>query len=168
MAPQVEDIEFWTTGDSFPNFKVLYCDLVFVIEEKTYWLDPNHISQSDPIVDSAAAYADHYSWVEDHQFRRRRRFTLKANRAQSFQPQAANGELLDMVPGLNQVGLTVEVVARSIRSGYGAKPMHLGRDQSAGLYDWINRLSPVKLTGPQLSAIRNKHSELSSRRDVNV
>jgi hypothetical protein len=157
-------MEFWATGDSFPNFKVLECDLVFVIDEKTYWLDPNHISQSDPVVDSAAAYADHYSWVEDHQFRRRRRFTLKADRTHSFQPQTSNGELLDIVPGLNQIGLTEHVVARGIQSGYGAKPMHLDRDQSAGLYDWLDRQSPVKLTGPELSAIRDKHPELSSRR----
>lgn len=164
IAPKVGDIEFWVTGDSFPDFRTLHCDLVFVIDEKRYWLDSNSMSPNDPIVDSEAAYADHYSWAEDHPFRRRKRFTLKANRAQSFQPQTANGELIDIVPGLVQIGLTVEVVARGIQSGYAAKPMQLNREHSAGLYEWINRQSPVKLTGPELSLIRDKHSELSSRR----
>jgi len=105
MAPDVEDIEFWTTGDSFPNFTALYCDLVLVVEEKSYWLDANYISPGDPIVDSEAAYRDHYSWAQDHPFHRRKRFTLKANRSQSFQPQDADGELVDIVPGLVHIGL---------------------------------------------------------------
>jgi hypothetical protein len=163
MAPEVEDIEFWTTGDSFPNFTALYCDLVLVVEEKSYWIDANYISPSDPIVDSEAAYADHYSWAEDHPFHRRKRFTVKANQSQSFQPQDGNGELVDIVPGLVQIGLALEVVARGIQSGYAAKPMQLSPEHAAGLYDWIKLKSPVKLTGPQLSAVRGRHSELSSR-----
>ena len=163
MAPEVGDIEFWMTGDSFPNFTALYCDLVSVVEEKSYWLDANYISPSDPIVDSEAAYADHYSWAEDHPFRRRKRFTLKANSAESFQPQDANGELVDIVPGLVQIGLATELVARGIQSGYGAKPMQLSREHAASLYEWISRKSPVRLTGPQLGAVRGMHPELSSR-----
>lgn len=164
MSPEEGDIEFWMTGDSFPHFTALYCDLVLVIDEKRYWFDSNNIAPNDPMVDSEAAYADHYSWAEDHPFRRRKRFTLKANPSQSFQPQTTDGELIDIVPGLVQVGLTAEVVARGIKSGYAAKPMQLNREQSAGLYDWINGQSPVKLIGPQLSLIRDKHPKLSSRR----
>lgn len=164
MSPEVDDTEFWMTGDSFPHFTALYCDLVLVIAEKRYWLDSNSISPSDPIVDSEAAYADHYSWAEDHPFRRRKRFTLKANPSQSFQPQNANGDLIDIVPGLFQIGLVPEVVAQGIKAGYAAKPMPLSGQHAAGLYDWINRHSLLKLTGPQLGAIRDKHPELSSRR----
>src|SRR5450759_1199149 len=60
MSPQVGDIEFWVTGDAWPSFTSLFCDLVLVIESKNYWSQSNQIDRADPLVDSEAAFADHY------------------------------------------------------------------------------------------------------------
>lgn len=34
MTPQEGQINFWVSGDTFPNFSQLFCDLVFVVERK--------------------------------------------------------------------------------------------------------------------------------------
>lgn len=59
------------TYGSRVNINKLCCDLVFTIaqdiDETNTWLDANHISKNDAIVDSEEAYTD-YRWVElgDH------------------------------------------------------------------------------------------------------
>ncbi|HEU4386577.1 MAG TPA: hypothetical protein VFV34_02185, partial [Blastocatellia bacterium] len=37
MSVKEGDITFWVSGDTFPDFKHLWCDLVFCIESKLYW-----------------------------------------------------------------------------------------------------------------------------------
>jgi hypothetical protein len=54
---------FWVSGDTFPNFNNLYCDLVFIIKEKTYWKNANTIDRTDAIIDTDEAYLDHYRWA---------------------------------------------------------------------------------------------------------
>jgi len=84
--PEPLDINFWLTGDTFPNFDRLFCDLVFVIAERTMWRDNNSIQQADPMVDSDAAYEDHYRWAGQHRYTRCKCFTLKADSHMSSQP----------------------------------------------------------------------------------
>jgi hypothetical protein len=101
MKPEEEDTIFWVTGDKFPGFSHLFCDLVFVIQEKVYWEKANFISESSEIIDSHEAYIAHYQWAgREHYFQRRRRYTLKADPKRSFQPQNCDGSLIDIVPFL--------------------------------------------------------------------
>ncbi len=55
MKPSEGDINFWVSGDSFPNFSHLYCDLVFVVAEKAYWKSANTIDRDNAIVDTDEA-----------------------------------------------------------------------------------------------------------------
>jgi hypothetical protein len=63
---EVGDINVWVSGDRFPEFRSLYCDLVFVVARKCPWTDANDPSRHDPIVDSDEAWADHYRWYTQH------------------------------------------------------------------------------------------------------
>src|SRR5947207_15715409 len=51
MHSAVGDINFWVSGDHFPNFTHLWCDLVFVVAEKTHWEKANDINVDDPLID---------------------------------------------------------------------------------------------------------------------
>jgi hypothetical protein len=53
MKPSVGDINFWVSGDTFPNFSHLYCDLIFVVAEKVYWEFANTIDRDHNIVMSS-------------------------------------------------------------------------------------------------------------------
>src|SRR5215216_883751 len=80
MTPEVGQINFWVSGDAFPAFTRLWCDLVFVVQDKIYWAARNHIAPDDPMVESPAAFSDHYVRMpKDHPYKKRERFTLKAN-----------------------------------------------------------------------------------------
>jgi hypothetical protein len=161
MRHQIGDINFWVTGNSFPNFSHLYCDLVFVVERKMYWNDPNNIDRNDPIIDSGEAYIDHYQWAFQHRFNRRRRFTLKADRHQSFQPQDANKNLIDILPLLIDEGLSVEVLRKKSRAGYNSQPIPLG-NVAGVLYEWLSSNARIKLTGEVLELIRRNNVQLAS------
>jgi hypothetical protein len=85
MIANVGDINFSVSGDSFPNFSHLYCDLVFVVAEKVSWENANTIDRNDVIVDTDEAYNDHYRWaMHQHYLKRRRRYTLKTDSERSF------------------------------------------------------------------------------------
>ncbi len=162
MRPKVGQINFWVSGNCFPNFTQLYCDLVFVVAEKQYWTLANSIDSDDPIVDSDAAFNDHYRWASQHHFRRRHRYTLKADPDRSFQPQTADGNLLDIVPILLDAGLSLPMLTKGLRAGYQSKPMRLDSPVASHLYDWLCHEPAVALKGDQLAALRASHPELSS------
>ena len=163
MSPQVGHINFWISGDTFPDFSSLYCDLVFVVAEKLYWENPNTIKASDPIVDTDEAYNDHYSWFEQHHYQRRRRFTLKADPESSFQPQNIYQELIDIVPFLVEEGFSLTQLRKNLRSGFNSKPMGLGLIATK-LYSWLNQYANVKLSGAKLQKIRQENPYLTSAR----
>src|SRR5690349_2512465 len=52
MSPAGGDINFWVSGDTFPDFTRLSCDLVFVVAQKLYWSYANTIEPADPLIDS--------------------------------------------------------------------------------------------------------------------
>jgi hypothetical protein len=107
---EVGDINVWVSGDRFPEFSSLYCDLVFVVARTCPWTDANDLSRHDPMVDSDEAWADHYRWYPQHPLKRRSRFTLKADPDRSFQPQTGSGDLIDIVPCLREHGITLDGV----------------------------------------------------------
>jgi hypothetical protein len=51
------DINLWVSGDRFPQFSRLYCDLVFTVARKCLWTDANDLHRDDPLVDSDEAWA---------------------------------------------------------------------------------------------------------------
>jgi hypothetical protein len=67
------DINLWVSGDRFPQFSRLYCDLVFTVARKCLWTDANDLHRDDPLVDSDEAWADHYRWYCQHPLSRRSR-----------------------------------------------------------------------------------------------
>lgn len=168
MSPQVGNIIFWVSGDTFPKFSYLYCDLVFVVAEKLYWENPNHISFDDNIVDSHEAYIDHYSWSSQHYFKRRRRYTLKADPDKSFQPQDAKDNLVDILPFLIEQQLTLEQVRQGLRAGFNSKPFSL-KDNSQSLYSWLDKYATQKIYGFQLYNLRKNNPTYfsSSKRSTN-
>jgi hypothetical protein len=163
MSSEIGQTNFWVSGDGFPNFKHLSCDLVFTVGEKRYWILPNEILIDDPIVDSDAAFNDHYRWASQHYFGRRRRYTLKADPNHSFQPQTAEGNLLDIVPALNEAGLSLEMLYAGLKAGFQSKPMKLDKAVVAKVRDWLESNASKFLKGEQMEAIRTRHpEELSS------
>lgn len=162
-APGKGDVNFWVSGDSFPQFRRLYCDLVFVVDEVHLWSAANHIASSDSLVDSSEAYADHYLWASyQHRFRTRKRKTLKAHPRKSFQPQDSSGGLIDIVPMLKALGWGLGELRQSLRKGRSSKPRPLS-DQAAGaLYQALYEVASTKLTGTQLRTIRLRSPQLAS------
>lgn len=154
-------INFWVSSGNLRTFTHLYCDLVFVVAEKIFWEEANAIERNDPLVDSDEAWHDHYKWFFQHWFKKRRRYTLKADAIQSFQPQDANHHLIDVVPFLAANSIPLEMLQQGLRAGFNSRPYWLG-NLAPKLYDWLNKQAPIKLTGIRLEEIRRKHPHLCS------
>jgi len=158
MTAKVGHFNFWDSGDSWPKFSALYCDLVFVVNEIADWHDRNWMDEDDSIVDSPIAYMDHYQWVNrgQHRFKSewRVRRTLKADPAKSFQLQSLENELPDIVPLLSQDGISIEEVQSRFRAGCASKPMPLDRNQVNQLYGKVLDLPGRKLFGADLKLLR--------------
>jgi hypothetical protein len=162
MSPEKGHINFWVSGDSFPLFTQLYCDLVFVVQEIIYWDDRNFIEPKDSIIDTHEAYNDHYQWAYQHRLIKRRRFTLKADPLLSFQPQTQDGNLIDIVPTLMRFGKSLEMLRNGLVANFGSHPMKLEDKVVHQLFEWLQDNSLIKLRGDFLEKIRREHTELAS------
>jgi hypothetical protein len=163
MKPEIGHINFWVSGDTFPDFTQLFCDLIFVVEQKIQWKDRNFIARNNSIVESDEAFNDHYQWaMYQHYLKRRQRFTLKANSLKSFQPQATNGLLIDVVPFLVKIGMPLNSMRKDLRAGRGSRPLPLNAKTVGNLYDWLQQKAIIKLMGEELLAIRKKNVRLAS------
>lgn len=149
------DITIWVSGDTFPNFTALYCDLVFKVLHKCVWSDRNFIEKTDPIVDSHAAFEDHYKWAHHHRFVRRRRYTLKADPEGSWQPQMQNGLLPDLLPALISNNLSLETLRSRIRANKGSRPMPLGASVARSLVRSLEQGAHLLLRGSTLAPLRD-------------
>ena len=155
-------INFWVSGDTYPNFTQLLCDCVFVIADKLSWKDRNHIDRSNPIVDNDQTFEHHYKWVNpphnQHHFkgtkRVKTRYTLKADSKKSFQPQDSDRNLIDILPFLNRNGITTDKLIRSMTSNRGSRPFQLSSDLGQKLYDYLFSTATIKLFCKQL---KDKH-----------
>ncbi len=156
MSPRKGDINFWVSGDTgFKTFNYLYCDLVFVVQDKVYWPDANAIAPTDTIVDSPEAFKDHYAWHKQHPLSRRRRFTLKADEERSFQPQSADHVRLDLVAALNKLDYDLGRLRQGMYAGLNSQPVPLPRSVADKLYAWVVEASSVQLRGPLLQQLRH-------------
>lgn len=162
MRPKPGDINFWVSGDTFPNFSELYCDLIFTVKDKIYWSTANAIDRGSDVVDSDESYQDHYRWHGQHYFKCRRRYTLKAEPDRSFQPQAQNGALLDIVPDLLQIGFTLAELRAGLKSGFSSKPMRIHSSKELELYQKIFERAATHLRGIDLQFLRQKYPSLGS------
>ncbi|MGE7923339.1 hypothetical protein ACQKND_09150 [Viridibacillus arvi] len=158
-------INFWVSGDTFPDFSKLLCDLVFVVESKIFWKEKNNIEVYDDLVDSENAYKNHYYHIPiDHPYKKKRRYTLKADENLSFQPQSdANGNLVDILPFLLNEGYNIKKLQKMFISGVGSKPIPLEvRGIVESLYATIVNNATVKLYGEKLEKIYYDHPQLES------
>jgi hypothetical protein len=155
-------INFWVSGDSYPNFKQLLCDCVFVIAEKYFWTHRNNIDRSDQLVDNNQTFEHHYKWANNghHQLKKRQRYTLKADSIKSFQPQEENGNLIDILPFLNRKGITTDKLICSMTSKRGSRPLQLDSDLGLKLYNYLFSTATIKHLGRQL---KNKHPNGQTR-----
>ncbi len=108
---------------------------------------------------SEEAYIDHYRWASQHPFKKRKRYTLKADPI-SFQPQDRNRELIDIIPFFTDYGITTETLRQSLKAGYGSKPFFL--KNALPLYNWLQKKAVVKLFGTDLEKIRRNNLLLAS------
>ncbi|PSJ71350.1 hypothetical protein C7J99_00100 [Brevibacillus brevis] len=166
MRTEPGQINFWVSGDSFPYFNRLYCDLIFVVKSKIYWENKDYIDPTDELVDNLHSYNDHYYHIPiDHPYKRRRRYTLKADQELSFQPQDKTGCLIDLLPILNKYGFSTSQLHIDFKSGIGSRPIKLLNDQIVKyIYDDIFKHAEVKLFGKDLEKIRLENSQLASPR----
>ncbi len=151
------DINFWITSGR-GNYSKLYCDLVFVVADKPYWPTPNYINRCDPPAksDSDAAFVEHYAWVKQHCFKPKKlekgyqRFTLKADPLKSFQPQDANGNLLDIRPVLKELDVDIEALEKALgpkaKNSY-SRPFRLEAQVACDLYARVREQADVLRTG---------------------
>jgi hypothetical protein len=162
--PAPGDVNFWVSGNCFPNFTKLFCDLIFVVDQRCDWQNPNSIAATDPIVDNPNAFNDHYQWAgRQHPFKKRGRFTLKGCAKMSFQPQTNAGQLIDIVPFLGRMGITLPALQAGLRKSFVSKPMLLTGATAQALYTSIANTAGVRLLGKQLQGIRAANPTLSSR-----
>ncbi len=155
LSNEIDQVNFWVSGNTYPNFQQLFCDCVFVIKEKKYWNVSNSIAPNDPIVDNNQAYEHHYKWVnppyEQHHFKKRTRYTLKADADKSFQPQDKSHQLIDILPYLNMNGVSTQQLISSMTSNRGSRPLRLDSSIGKGLYAFLKTNAHIKLFGRQLS-----------------
>ena len=148
LSNETNQVNFWVSGKPTLNdFKELYCDCVFHILEKKYWKNNNRIERNDPIVDNEQTFQHHYKWAHNHPFKKRSRYTLKANPKSSFQPQDGKGNLVDILPYLNKNGLRTEFLIESFKAGVGSRPFKLDDKIGQKLYDYLVDDNKVKLFG---------------------
>jgi hypothetical protein len=158
---EAEDINLWVSGDRFPQFSQLYCDLVFVVARKCAWDDANDLRRDDPLVDSEEAWADHYRWYPQHPLTRRSRYTLKADPGCSFQSQTEDGNLIDIVPLLQEHGIGLPELWAGMHAGIGSQPMTIAIAGAEAVAETLKH-APVILTGPELRKVRLDHPDLAS------
>jgi hypothetical protein len=152
----VGQVNFWISGNSYPNFTQLFCDCVFVIESKWYWKNRNSIENTDSLVDNAQAFEHHYQWPGrgHHFYKKRRRYTLKADASRSFMPQNENRKLIDILPFLNENGISTDALVKAMTSKRGSRPFRLENELGSKLYDYLFSVAAIKIVGSQIS---NRH-----------
>lgn len=145
-------INFWVSGDCYPNFTQLFCDCVFVIAEKHIWTNRNQIDRSDPIVDNDQTFEHHYKWANlgHHTYKIRSRYTLKANIEKSFQPQDEDRNLIDIMPFLNSNGITANNLISAMTSKRGSRPLQIESELGLKLYDYLFSEAAIKHYGKDL------------------
>jgi hypothetical protein len=92
---------------------------------------------------------------------RRSRYTLKADPGQSFQPQAASGALIDIMPCLAEHHITLDSLRAGMCVGTGSQPMTIPVPVGEAITQPLSRAS-ITLLGAELRRIRLRHPELQS------
>jgi hypothetical protein len=168
LSNEPGQINFWVSGDRYPYFEKLLCDCVFWIEEKVYWRDSNKVSLDESIVDNAQTFEHHFKWggLGEHPFLRRRRYTLKGHPEKSYQPQNSQKGLIDILPFLNEYGISTESLIIGMTSKRGSKPFRLPDDITNELYGFIESTSEIKLLGNVLAPLHPYRIPDSSQKNT--
>jgi hypothetical protein len=91
---------------------------------------------------------------KDHPYKKRRRFTLKADPERSFQPQRQDGALINIIPHLTRMGLSLDELRVGLKAGYGSKPLRLPHETAVALYELLVWIAPIRLSGEAIEAER--------------
>lgn len=174
-APEVNtrkknQINFWVSGDSYPKFTKLFCDLVFVVDMIYQWENANSISRENPIVDNDLAYEHHYKFGnlkagQSHYFKIKKRYTFKAHSTKSFQPQDTDRKLIDIMPFLVKHGLSLSTLHQKMSlnkdgtNKKSAKPFLIDSNIGHELYKHLKNNAVIKLTGTFLADKYPKRSQ---------
>ncbi len=162
----IGDTIFWVSSEKSNEFKNLLCDCVFVIEDKIFWNNSNHINLNDSLVDNINCFEHHYRWHSQHYFTKRKRYTLKANMYKSFQPQDSQEQLIDILPILNNLNIATENLVNKIsmnksrKISMNTRPFKLDKKISDELYNKIYKNSTFKIKGIDLKDIYPKNEKL--------
>ncbi len=150
----IEQINFWVSSDETrKKMNKLYCDLVFVISEKHFWNHKNSIDRNEHFIDNDYCYDEHYNKFGCHLFKRKKRYSLKADPIKSFQPQDNDRNLMDILPFLNSLGILTETLQEGMKAGFNSKPYKLNDNVTSELYKYLDQ-SQIKLIGRDLKKLR--------------
>lgn len=168
ISPQINSKIFWVSGDTYPNFNKLICDCVFIVQDKILWENTNNISVSDAIIDNKQAFEHHYKWVNppyyEHLFRKRKRYTLKADSDKSFQAQDKNQNLIDIIPFLNNEGISLDALKSKIsftqsgKKSINSTPYKLSHDIAEKLYVHLSK-SDIIIKGEMIENMHPMNNE---------
>ena len=86
---------------------------------------------------------------------------MKADPGRSFQPQAGDSSLIDIVPLLRKHGTGLPELRAGMHAGTGSQPMTIPAATAQAITETL-RQAPVILTGPELRTIRLNHPGLAS------
>jgi hypothetical protein len=173
LQNEVGQINFWVSGDHYPDFTELYCDCVFVIAEKLTWKRRNAIDDDDNIIDNKQSFEHHYSWVnqlspvDHHYFKKRNRYTLKADPDKSFQPQLKNHRLIDVAGFLAKQGMSIDRLRKGMTSRVYSRPFKLPDGLGQKLYAFLYAKAVIKLRGSQIAPLYPKGIDNNSDRHSN-
>ena len=150
----IGQVNFWVSTNNLNKIEKILCDLVFVVGEKHYWENANHIDISNSLVDNKQAFDEHYNYHSDHRYNKRKRYTLKADPISSFQPQDENSNLIDILPFINFIGITTEWIEANCKSGWNSKPIKLSVENTQELYNYLFETAFVRLSGTDFKKLR--------------
>ena len=133
--------------------------------------EPSSPSRSDTRTECQCINNEINPPFNQHLFKRRRRYTLKADSEKSFQPQTESGELIDIIPFFNQQGITTDTLINSMsknksgKKSMNSRPFKLTTEQSNNLYDYLIGNSTIKIKGKDIR--RSCHEHRNENRKTN-
>lgn len=166
LNPYRGQIIFWVSKIQQKGKKMtaLNCDLVFVVDEIHTWKNPNKISNKCNFVESNLIFNEHYKFGnaesgDDHYLRKRSRITLKAHPTLSFQPQAKNGELINVLPFFHVKEISKLRKKFSNQNARRTYPFDMTLIRAIEFYDWISSKAHFRILGREFKKKKPKELE---------
>lgn len=111
---------FVSTRKGSTSVEQWWCDLVFVVAEKSEWNNPKPLEKDDlDLVESEFAWNDHYRWWIEHPnlLLDGKRVTFRADPESSFQPIGTDNKPLDILKHLNVLNIDTSLMIGRCHTG---------------------------------------------------